>query len=442
MTVRPAEQTTRRTNVPGAQPNRPRAAARQDRSSFDPSTSRRQPTSDRATIERWTRGEFQAAYGRAPTDAELQATAQRFEDLMAQGQNAWAAGAQVIAEIKNTDEFRVRNPHAAELDALHVQLYGQAAGLDELDRERALIEQVVAGGGTVENAIRFIGGLMRQQPQYIHAHPFGPFVDKLYGDGLGRTPTADELQRCEAFINQHVSEGRSPSGDNGLKLIFESGQALSFFMRQSEEFKARHPLLPLYDKVFQDNLGRAPTIEEIGKTTELANKLAGEGKNIFEIGQAIQFFIRLGDEYKNRVRELGPPGGALGDGQQVTAYVNGQPSTITVYSVGNGEYLREDAARAYRAMEAEARAAGINISAGSGFRTNAEQQHLYELWQQGRGNLAARPGYSNHQGGVAMDINGVGSYNSAAYAWLRANAGRFGFSNDVGGEYWHWHYTG
>jgi LAS superfamily LD-carboxypeptidase LdcB len=56
----------------------------------------------------------------------------------------------------------------------------------------------------------------------------------------------------------------------------------------------------------------------------------------------------------------------------------------------------------------------------------------------GTGNLAARPGYSNHQGGVSMDIGGVNGYGTSACRWLQANASRYGFVNDVAGESWHW----
>jgi peptidoglycan hydrolase-like protein with peptidoglycan-binding domain len=121
-------------------------------------------------------------------------------------------------------------------------------------------------------------------------------------------------------------------------------------------------------------------------------------------------------------------------------YINGVARNITVTPVGNGEYMRTDAARAFLKMQASAKRAGISLSATSGFRTMAEQKHLYALWQAGQGNLAARPGFSNHQGGIAMDVGGVNGYHTSAYNWLSRNAKRFGFVNDVGGEYWHWTY--
>jgi peptidoglycan hydrolase-like protein with peptidoglycan-binding domain len=128
------------------------------------------------------------------------------------------------------------------------------------------------------------------------------------------------------------------------------------------------------------------------------------------------------------------------EGRPFQGYVNGRPTKIRVSPIGNGKVLRTDAAKAYKKMEAAARRAGVNLYPVSGARSMAEQRYLWNLYQSGRGNLAARPGYSNHQGGIAVDIGNVGGYGTRAYSWLRNNAGRFGFVNDVGGEYWHWTY--
>jgi peptidoglycan hydrolase-like protein with peptidoglycan-binding domain len=130
----------------------------------------------------------------------------------------------------------------------------------------------------------------------------------------------------------------------------------------------------------------------------------------------------------------GTPAGA----KQVTAYHQGRPSQITVVPVGNGQYMRADAAKNFKAMQAAAARAGINLTATSGFRSMAQQQELYRKYLNGTGNLAAKPGYSNHQGGISMDIGGIGSYSSKAYNWMKNNASQFGFVNDVRGEYWHW----
>jgi peptidoglycan hydrolase-like protein with peptidoglycan-binding domain len=126
-------------------------------------------------------------------------------------------------------------------------------------------------------------------------------------------------------------------------------------------------------------------------------------------------------------------------GTLTTGYVNGRPRKFRVASIGNGKKLRTDAAAQFNKMKAAARRVGINLSPVSGFRTMAEQKRLYALYKAGRGNLAARPGYSNHQGGVSVDIS-TGGYSSRTYKWLARNARQYGFVNDVRGEPWHWTY--
>ena len=57
----------------------------------------------------------------------------------------------------------------------------------------------------------------------------------------------------------------------------------------------------------------------------------------------------------------------------------------------------------------------------------------------------ARPGYSMHERGLAIDFQSNGSFinsrSNPGYIWLAANAGRFGFFN-LPSEPWHWSVTG
>lgn len=127
-------------------------------------------------------------------------------------------------------------------------------------------------------------------------------------------------------------------------------------------------------------------------------------------------------------------------GTLTTGYVNGRAKSIRLGSIGNGKKLRVDAAAQFNKMKAAAKRAGVTLTPVSGFRSMAEQKRLYALYKAGKGNLAARPGYSNHQGGVAVDVATGGSYSSKAYKWLAKNARQYGFVNDVRGEPWHWTY--
>lgn len=127
-------------------------------------------------------------------------------------------------------------------------------------------------------------------------------------------------------------------------------------------------------------------------------------------------------------------------------YANGKPEQITIARISNGQYLRADAADAYNAMMAEC-PGGANPT--SGYRSNEQQKTLHDLYLSGKGNLAALPGYSNHQMGLSVDENNINpskrlAYNADKDAWLLANCGRFGWTRDglSFGEPWHMTYTG
>jgi hypothetical protein len=147
-----------------------------------------------------------------------------------------------------------------------------------------------------------------------------------------------------------------------------------------------------------------------------------------------------GKTHAHKTHVSAPTGGSVAGGKRVTAYVNGHAQSITVVPVGNGQFMRADAAAAFKRMEAGARAAGINLSATSGFRSMAQQEELYRKFLNGTGNLAARPGFSNHQNGIAMDIGGIGGRGTQADHWLRANAARYGFRN-LPSEFWHYDFV-
>ena len=59
----------------------------------------------------------------------------------------------------------------------------------------------------------------------------------------------------------------------------------------------------------------------------------------------------------------------------------------------------------------------------------------YRLYKQGKGNLAAPPGYSNHQSGKALDLN---TSAKGVYTWLSKHGATYGFRRTVPSEKWHW----
>jgi hypothetical protein len=124
-----------------------------------------------------------------------------------------------------------------------------------------------------------------------------------------------------------------------------------------------------------------------------------------------------------------------------TGYRNGSSFTITVVTV-DGHPVERQTANAYYVMAQAAERAGVQIRIVSGFRTMAEQQHLYYCYTScscNSCNLAARPGYSNHQSGHALDLN---TSSGGVYNWLAAHGGAYGFSRTVPSEAWHWEWWG
>ncbi len=124
-----------------------------------------------------------------------------------------------------------------------------------------------------------------------------------------------------------------------------------------------------------------------------------------------------------------------------TGYKSGKAFTIKVVTV-DGKPVELATAMAYVRMQSAAAKAGVKIKISSGFRTMAEQQYFWNCYQTKKcnnGNLAARPGYSNHQSGHALDLN---TSASGVYSWLSKNGGKYGFKRTVPSEAWHWEYWG
>lgn len=135
----------------------------------------------------------------------------------------------------------------------------------------------------------------------------------------------------------------------------------------------------------------------------------------------------------------------LGGGTAIAiAWANGRPiGEIELTSI-DGRPIEVGVAAAFMRMRAAAQANGISLKLESAFRTMGEQERLYRAYLDGSGNLAAPPGYSTHQNGIAIDIRVRNSFTSPEYLWLASNAKRYGFINTgkdfAQPEPWHWEY--
>lgn len=124
---------------------------------------------------------------------------------------------------------------------------------------------------------------------------------------------------------------------------------------------------------------------------------------------------------------------------ELVAYGNGKvPSTALATLEGtNHHQLWRRAATSFDALRAAAARDGIAIGITDSYRTYEAQVDLAErkgLYSQG--GLAAKPGTSMHGWGMAVDLG----LDAKALAWMRANAGDYGFVEDTPREPWHWGY--
>ncbi|MDT5029060.1 MAG: hypothetical protein QOE61_5486 [Micromonosporaceae bacterium] len=78
-----------------------------------------------------------------------------------------------------------------------------------------------------------------------------------------------------------------------------------------------------------------------------------------------------------------------------------------------GERMTKAAAGQFRAMDAAAKAAGLELHVNSGYRTYAEQAALYNGYLHHGGPLAAAPGHSTHGLGLsATSMSGMPGYSA------------------------------
>jgi LAS superfamily LD-carboxypeptidase LdcB len=137
--------------------------------------------------------------------------------------------------------------------------------------------------------------------------------------------------------------------------------------------------------------------------------------------------------HTHRTGRLSPP-------PELEQYGNGRIPAAALQPIGVGNHrLWAPAATAFTRIVADARAAGVDIGVTDSYRSYDQQVDLARrkgLYSQG--GLAATPGTSNHGWGMSLDLD----LNSRAQSWMRANAGRYGFVEDVPREPWHWTFHG
>ena len=142
-------------------------------------------------------------------------------------------------------------------------------------------------------------------------------------------------------------------------------------------------------------------------------------------------------------------------------YIDGILIANKTYSLpsnyGNG--LTKETQKAFNDMDAEATSLGLNLYLSSGYRSYYDQKYIYNNYVARDGKTkadtySARPGHSEHQTGLAFDLNTIND--SFTYTdegkWVHDNCYRFGLilrypkgKDNITGymhESWHLRYVG
>ncbi|MBR2788103.1 MAG: M15 family metallopeptidase [Erysipelotrichaceae bacterium] len=110
---------------------------------------------------------------------------------------------------------------------------------------------------------------------------------------------------------------------------------------------------------------------------------------------------------------------------------------VQVSEVPGRGYLRKEVYEAYKALYEDAAKLGYNLSVVSAYRSYATQASLYSSYlkvdpQEVVDTYSARPGHSEHQSGLCLDVSIPGYsldnfYQTEASKWLAENCYKYGF---------------
>ena len=153
--------------------------------------------------------------------------------------------------------------------------------------------------------------------------------------------------------------------------------------------------------------------------------------------------------------------GFSGEIRNGVVYIDGYLIANKTYSLpaSYGSGLTVEMLSAFNKMAAAAKADGLNIFIVSGFRSYSYQENLYNRYAARDGaekadTYSARAGHSEHQSGLAADVNSVSnSFSETPEAiWLSNNCYQYGFilrypeekTDETGYQYepWHFRYVG
>ncbi|HUR14019.1 MAG TPA: M15 family metallopeptidase [Mycobacteriales bacterium] len=319
------------------------------------------------------------------------------------GTERWEADQQALGVL----ELRLRNTRRHIRAAEAVAEKGQAA-LDQLAR-RAYMSPLPAASQV---------WLVATPETFLGAVQAGQVLDKVAGSD-------SEVVRRAALARHRLRQKEAEA-------VALAHAARQLAARSAQQMKALQALA-------RDTANKLVAAQDALQAAR-ARKEAAEA--------AARAAARAAEQRAARTRRLAASGAAC-TGRSTAGQQNGNldPASLCPLWRAPGHRLRADAAAAFNAMSKHhAATVGPPLCVTDSYRSYSEQVDLYER----KPGLAAVPGTSEHGWGLAVDFcGGVQDSGSAAHAWMKANAGRFGWyhpdwAKPSGSkpEAWHWEFGG
>lgn len=274
------------------------------------------------------------------------------------------------------------------------------------------------------------------------------------------TTAAEEVQTEAPAAAENSAEETSAAETTTTEAVYEDAQAestgtvtgieLTFYDVTLSQGEHKMPIVTMSPKSAPDKSEIWTSSDEsIAKVDGLGNITAvGEGTCVVTVASAASPNVTA----KVNVTVKAAPGLTYIGGILIANKTYALPAD---YNPG----VDPEAQAAFDDMQAAAAKEGLNIYVSSGFRSYEYQSGLYDRYVQRSGKAeadrySARPGHSEHQTGLAFDMNtiDISFADTDEYVWVKAHCWEYGFiirypedGEDVTGymyEPWHIRYLG
>ena len=384
-------------------------------------------------------------------------------DLVLQEAKLGDARAQVASA---TDQVRIAQEVEAKLAGRAEEIKAQLSGLGVkayVDGEQATNSvSTDADGSDQTSARRAYLGLIVGDVLDLSDELKGIRSDAAAAS-RDRQEAAAEAERLEAEIEQRLSD------------VSEAQDRREVFLEQVSD-RLDHRLveaasLAEIDSELSDQIAETEAVIAYALAVEQSRAAAADDARARAAAEAQAAQLRAAEQAAENQASSGtsaPASPAEGAPPSAAAPATSPPATqpqapVSVTVTGSGEIRRvgpfqvhESIADNVSRLLAAASADGINLS-GGGYRSPERQVQLrrqncgsssYAIYEMSSSRCrppTARPGRSNHERGLALDLrcNGgsMSTRGNVCFSWMAANAANFGLYN-LPSEPWHWSVNG